>query len=130
MIKRFLSNKARNTYENIIISLKAELYDKEQEIKRLKAKNEKEKQIIATIRKLPTAKKQELGILWEWERNVLSIKIMMTRKNLKKKIIVFANIVVLNKRYQVSQINGFVEIVGIGYLEMIKQSLNLEWANN
>ncbi len=63
MIKRFLSNKARNTYENIITSLKAELYDKEQEIKRLKAKNEKEKQIIATIRKLPTAKKQELGIL-------------------------------------------------------------------
>ena len=63
MVKKFLSNMARNTYENTITSLKAELYDKNQEIKRLKAKNEKEKQIIATIRKLPTSKKKELGIL-------------------------------------------------------------------
>lgn len=63
MIEKFLSNKARNTYENIITSLKAELYDKNQEIKRLKAKDKKERQIIAKIRSLPTSQKKELGIL-------------------------------------------------------------------
>ena len=63
MVKNFLSNMARNTYENTITSLKAELYDKNQEIKRLKAKDKKERQIIAKIRKLPTNTKKELGIL-------------------------------------------------------------------
>lgn len=54
-----------NRYEVIIESLKAELYDKEQEIKRLKAKERQNKELIAKIRNLPTAKKREIGILEE-----------------------------------------------------------------
>lgn len=63
MIFKRISQKKINTYENTITSLKAELYDKNQEIKRLRAKTKKEKQIIAKIKSLPTTKKKELGIL-------------------------------------------------------------------
>ena len=63
MIFARINQKKINTYENTITSLKAELYDKDQEIKRLKAKHKKERQMIAKIRSLPTAQKEELGII-------------------------------------------------------------------
>lgn len=62
MFKRFLSQKARNTYENTITSLKAEIYDLNQKVERLQTKDKREKQIIAKIKSLPKEKKEELGI--------------------------------------------------------------------
>ena len=63
MFRKILTQKERNTYENTITSLKAEIYDLKQEVKRLKNKDKKERQIIAKIRSLPTNKKKELGLL-------------------------------------------------------------------
>ena len=59
----FRNKKRINKYEVVIESLKAELYDKEQEIKKLKAEKKQNKEIITKIRNLPTAKKREIGIL-------------------------------------------------------------------
>ncbi len=63
MFNRFLSRMARNTYENIITSLKAEIYDLERKVERLQEKDKSEKQVIAKIKSLPKEKKEELGIL-------------------------------------------------------------------
>lgn len=61
LLKR--DKKKENTDEITIMSLKAELYDKNQEIKRLRKQLNSEKKIVNKIKTLPTAKKRELGIL-------------------------------------------------------------------
>lgn len=53
---------ARNTYENEITSLKAEIYDLNEKVERLQAKDKREKQILAKIKILPKEKKEELGL--------------------------------------------------------------------
>ena len=63
MLNKFLSRMARNTYENTITSLKAEIYDLERKIERLQEKDKNEKQAISKIKSLPKEKKEELGIL-------------------------------------------------------------------
>lgn len=62
MVKRILSRMARNTYENTITSLKAEIYDLERKVERLQEKEKAEKQAIAKIKSLPKEVKEELGI--------------------------------------------------------------------
>ena len=54
---------ARNTYENTITSLKAEIYDLERKVERLQEKDKAEKQAISKIKSLPKEVKEELGIL-------------------------------------------------------------------
>lgn len=54
---------ARNTYENTITTLKAEIYDLERKIEKLQTKDKNEKQAIAKIKSLPRDKKEELGII-------------------------------------------------------------------
>ena len=63
MVKKFLSRMARNTYENTITSLKAEIYDLERKVERLQEKDRAEKQAISKIKSLPKEVKEELGIL-------------------------------------------------------------------
>ena len=54
--------KRKNSYEVTIESLKAELYDKGQEILKLKNQMKKYNQVISKVRALPPAKKKELGL--------------------------------------------------------------------
>lgn len=60
---KFKLRARKNRYELIIESLKAEIYDKDKEIERLKEQLKQETQVMNKIKKLPTAKKHELGIL-------------------------------------------------------------------
>jgi len=60
---KFKLRARKNRYELIIESLKAEIYDKDKEIERLKEQLKQENQVMNKIRKLPTAKKRELGII-------------------------------------------------------------------
>ena len=61
---KLFKNKAKeNTFELQVWQLKSEIYDRDKEIKQLKAQLKREKEIINKIRSLPTAKKRELGIL-------------------------------------------------------------------
>ena len=62
MLKKVLSKMARNTYENTITSLKAEIYDLERQVERFQKKDKKEKQAIAKIKSLPKEVKEELGL--------------------------------------------------------------------
>jgi hypothetical protein len=63
-MKFFQKDKKKvNTDELIILTLKAELYDKNEEIRNLKEQLKRERQIVNKIKTLPTAKKRELGIL-------------------------------------------------------------------
>ncbi len=61
-IRNFIRRK-RNTKKITIESLKAELYDKNQEIKRLKQQLKVQKEQLEKVRALPTAAKKELGLL-------------------------------------------------------------------
>ena len=62
MFKSLLSKMTRNTYENTITSLKAEIYDLERQVERLQKKDKREKQVIAKIKSLPKETKEELGL--------------------------------------------------------------------
>ena len=62
-MKLFKNKTKENTFELQVWQLKSEIYDKEKEIKQLKSKLKREKEIINKIRALPTSKKRELGIL-------------------------------------------------------------------
>lgn len=61
-IKNFIQRK-RNTKEITVEKLKAELYDKNQEIEDLKQQLKVQRKQLAKVRALPTAKKRELGLL-------------------------------------------------------------------
>ena len=64
MMKLFKKNrKKENQYELEVQYLKACLYEKETEINNLERRLKRNDDVINKIKKLPTAKKRELGIL-------------------------------------------------------------------